>query len=179
MSFVAETSAGAYCTAGPNINAGSFRQCYGQVTAGAGAGSFFEAPIWLRDGADLAEFDTFFEDVGTTTALGRVFSGSISFGSNARPFYTPPRFEVLHEMIHVLDNALGENREKLFMAPGEIAVWTTAEEYWAIDGGTAYSENALYAEYGNQPPARYGHAGLPLDQLATQPHTLRQLSRQP
>ena len=185
-SFIAETSPGAYCTAGPHIGDVDPRQRYGQVKPGAGAATSFGAPIWLDEGADLSGLDTFFADVSKADALGRIFTGSVSFGRGAYPFYTPPRIEVLHEMVHVLHNARGENRANLRMPLGETQLWTNPEEYWAIDGGTAFTENAQNAQFafsGFSAPVRYGHSAAMLHMLSPDDPdarcTMRQLSMQP
>ena len=67
----------------------------------------------------------------------------------------------MHELIHVLHNACGTNRETVLAAQFK-DVWTNAEEYWTIDGGPI-NENLFNAEVGL--PRRAGHRGIPLDAL--------------
>jgi hypothetical protein len=131
---------------------------------GAGAATEFGAPIWL-DGRSAGELqDASFDLLGVDEALDRIFTGSLSFARDGRPFYTPPRIEVLHELVHAIHNAKGINREgHPGLTDDERHLWTNAEEYWTI-AADPIGENALNAQI--QAPGRHGHGGLPLPYLA-------------
>jgi hypothetical protein len=147
------------------------------VEADTGDPSDMAAPVWLTDGKNAGELaDASFKYISVGAALEQIFIGSLSFTSTQAPYYSPPRIEILHELVHVLHNARGENRERAAGMTGpEVAAWTNPEEYWAIAGDTV-SENALNAQIGA--PDRHGHSGLPLPMLTpvspAAQYTLRQ-----
>jgi hypothetical protein len=148
------------------------------------AGSSFDAPVWLNTGtpsaADLAR-QSFTPGPGGLTverALRAVLAGSLSFDTGYRPFYTPPRIEVLHEIVHAIHNANGENRKDIPLTGPDTALWDDAEEYWTI-AHDPIGENALANDIGL--PARQGHAGLYLSDLSptstSSKHSLTTISR--
>jgi hypothetical protein len=101
-----------------------------------------------------------FKTLGVTEALRRIMTGSLSFTRDRSPYYVPSRIELQHELIHVLHNGRGENRERIVV--GLQQEWTNPEEYWTIAGPTP-SENTLGAVLGL--PPHYSHIGMPLDLL--------------
>lgn len=144
--------------------------------------SGLDAPVWLSklSAGDLAylSFDPGPGGLTVAAALQAVLAGSLSFDAGYRPFYTPPRIEVLHEIVHAIHNATGENHKTIELADEDKALWDDAEEAWTI----AYDdigENALAKDVGM--PARHGHGGIYLSGLSHSSDfsldTLKQLSR--
>ena len=171
---------GCYCKAleGDEIATADIRTRAGSIAAGVGGPSSLGAPVWLPEEGpvtltDLAlkeepeykafEFQKWDRYKGVDAALAKILSGSISFTRDRAPFYAPPRIDLLHELIHVLHNATGTNREKVMtLTVGEQHIFTTAEEYWTIVGGDI-TENGFNALIGA--PDRASHGGLPLSGL--------------
>ena len=153
-----------HCKAGPYDRAADIRSRLAHVVPGAGAATEFGAPLWLDDQSAGELQDASFDVLGVDEALDRIFTGSLSFARDGRPFYTPPRIEVLHELVHAIHNARGLNRENHSgLTADERDLWTNAEEYWTI-AADPIGENALNAQI--QAPGRHGHGGLPLPYLA-------------
>jgi hypothetical protein len=169
-----------HCVAGPHDPADDLRTRVSQVVAGAGAPTEFGAPVWLEDGGSAGELQAAtFDRITVDVALDRIFTGSLSFARDGRAFYTPPRIEVLHELVHAVHNANGLNREgHPGLTADERHLWSNAEEYWTI-AADPIGENALNAQI--QAPGRWGHGGLPLPYLAPSTEaaalTLRQHAR--
>jgi hypothetical protein len=104
-----------------------------------------------------------FEGQSDERALTKILSGSLSFDKNCRPFFTPARIELTHEIIHVLHNARGMNRaETRRLLESEQKIWSNPEEWWTIAAGEI-NENQFNQIIGA--PDRYGHAGIPLSGL--------------
>ncbi|ATB37045.1 hypothetical protein CYFUS_002466 [Cystobacter fuscus] len=158
---------GAYCQAAP-VQGNPFEDPAlharaKSIAKGAGGPSELGAPVWFEEeenrSAGMLEADSF-KHQSVDVALGKILMGSISFTRDKVPFFTPPRIELLHELIHVLHNARGSNREAIrVLSNVEEDAWHNAEEYWTIAGGNI-SENAFNATIGA--PDRYGHGGLVL-----------------
>jgi hypothetical protein len=133
---------------------------------GAGSPTDLGAPVWLpaSSGTDALEAaPVLFTDYLTVeAALKRILLGGASFGRGRQVFYTPVRIELMHELIHVLHNARGANREIVSLPAEDKNVWTNAEEFWAIAGGKI-NENLFNAEVGL--PQRHGHSGIALASL--------------
>lgn len=147
---------------GPNAN---LRGRVAPITPNTGAPSEMGAPVWFDSeerSAGMLQADSF-KHQGVETALAKILLGSISFTVDRTPFFTPARIEILHELIHVLHNARGTNREAIRgLTREESDAWHNSEEYWTIAGGSP-SENAFNATIGA--PDRYGHGGLTLSGL--------------
>lgn len=167
-------ASGCYCTAPPDdaVPGADIRTRAGTIIKGAGGPSSLGAPVWPPEERlmELLESDKTAHKVfgfqkwgsytGVDAALAQILSGSVSFTRDRAPFYTPPRIELLHELIHVLHNATGANREKVdALSPGERVIFKDAEEYWTIDGGEI-TENGFNALIGA--PDRASHGGLSL-----------------
>jgi hypothetical protein len=133
------------------------------IDKGAGSSSDLGAPVWLPEDSKINALDAapelFTKFMTVDDALERILLGSASFGEGRQTFYTPVRIELMHELIHVLHNARGANREVVAMPKEAQAAWSNAEEYWVIAGGKM-NENRFNAEAGL--PKRFGHAGVPL-----------------
>jgi hypothetical protein len=136
------------------------------IDKGTGSPSDLGAPVWLSEDSDINALDVasklFTRHLTVEDALQRILLGSASFGRGRQIFYTPVRIELMHELIHVLHNARGANREAVSMPEDAKAVWSNAEEYWVIAGGKM-NENRFNAEAGL--PERVGHSGVPLASL--------------
>jgi hypothetical protein len=163
----------------PDPNA-SLQERVAGLIPGNGGPSQVAAPVWLTEGASAGTLTTgTWDHLALNEALDRVLIGSLSFARDRNPFYTPPRIEVLHELVHAAHNGAGENREAHNgITNAENAVWSNAEEFWTIAVDNA-GENAMATQV--LAPDRYGHGGLPLRDLvpgadATQ-HSLHQHSR--
>lgn len=156
---------GAYCTGIGEIDETADAVTrVDKVTTGTGAGSDMGAPVWL-DTEPLAPelLAATFTRQTVDEALSKILMGSISFTRDRSPFFTPARVELLHELIHVLHNAQGINREKVKgLTREEAYAYHDAEEFWTT-AGPGISENAFNATLGL--PDRYGHGGLPLADL--------------
>jgi hypothetical protein len=123
-----------------------------------GAPSAFKAPVRAKDDEAYEQnYGIFFKDMDLVySALNHSIIGSFSFDAQGTPFFTPAHIEVMHENLHVIDNAEGENRA--FINPND-ETWDNAAEYWAIAGGPL-TENQLNSAY--ELPDRYGHHGIPI-----------------
>ena len=136
------------------------------IDKGTGSPTDLGAPVWLPEDSQANVVEVapvlFTKFMSVDDALGRILLGSASFGEGRQVFYTPVRIELMHELIHVLHNARGANREAVYMPKDVKGVWTSAEEYWAIAGGKM-NENRFNAEAGL--PQRHGHGGIPLASL--------------
>ena len=134
------------------------------VHKGAGSHSHFGAPVWVDDGDILQLAPTLFtKHLTLDRALERILLGSLSFGEGKYAFYSPPRIELMHEMLHVAHNGDGVNRAAVPLPKGITpTLWTNTEEYSTIAAGDL-TENHFGAEIGL--PDRYGHGGLTLDFL--------------
>jgi hypothetical protein len=156
---------GVYCTGtGPVDQSADAATRLATVTPGVGAGSDMGAPVWL-DTEPLAPelLAATFKRQTVDEALSKILMGSISFTRDRSPFFTPARVELLHELIHVLHNAQGINREKVKgLTEQEAYAYHDAEEYWTT-AGPGITENAFNETLGL--PDRYGHGGLPLPDL--------------
>jgi hypothetical protein len=156
---------GAYCkAAGPAPDSADTTTRLSAVTAGGGAGSEMGAPVWTDTEPTAPELlAATFKRQTVDEALSKILVGSLSFTRDRSPFFTPARLELLHEIVHVLHNAQGINREKV---PGltkeEHDAWHNPEEYWTT-AGAGVNENDFNATIGL--PDRYGHGGLPLASL--------------
>ncbi|MBL9006726.1 MAG: hypothetical protein JNJ46_20890 [Myxococcales bacterium] len=141
----------------------STKQRVKPVVKGGGAASDIGAPVWFDDGVTSAGMlqHLSFNNQSVDEALRKILIGSLSFNSSRYPFYTPPRIELLHELIHVLHNARGSNRVNIqnVLNQNEQHAWHNAEEYWTIAGGNI-TENSFNSLIGL--PARYGHGGVTL-----------------
>lgn len=178
LAYVA--GAGCYCRAlgGDEVTGADIRCRAGLIAEGTGGPSSLGAPVWLPAEGPVTltnlmlkgepehrafafqEWDTY---EGVDAALAKILSGSVSFTRDRAPFYAPPRIDLLHELIHVLHNARGANREKVMtLTIGERHIFTTAEECWTIVGGDI-TENGFNALIGA--PDRASHGGLPLSGL--------------
>jgi hypothetical protein len=170
---------GCHCKAlgGDQVTTADIRCRAGLIAEGAGDPSILGAPVWLPEQGPVTLMDLMDKGkpelafdyqrwgsyTGPDAALARILSGSVSFTRDRAPFYAPPRIDLLHELIHVLHNATGANREKVMtLTDGERHIFTTAEEYWTIVGG-AITENGFNASIGA--PDRASHGGLPLSAL--------------
>jgi len=164
LAFAAGTGAFAKAT-GPVPDSADTTTRLSAVTPGGGAGSDMGAPVWTDTGPSAPELlGATFKRQTVEVALGKILMGSLSFTRDRSPFFTPARLELLHELIHVLHNAEGINREKV---PGltkeEYNAWHNPEEYWTT-AGPGVNENDFNETIGA--PDRYGHGGLPLSGLA-------------
>jgi len=163
LAFPAGT--GPYAKAGTINPTDDIRGRTKPVTKGTGAPSDLGAPVWLTGAPKTAGelLAASFKYQSVDEALAKILIGSISFTAHRAPFFTPARIELMHELIHVLHNARGSNREKVnTLKEDEVAAFKDAEEYWTIVGGTI-NENALNATIGA--PDRWGHNGLTLAAL--------------
>jgi len=160
-------SAACYCVSvRPTSEPATLRERYAEVVSGNGGPSELGFPVWLADQRkDRDRLDTPFKFITVEDARRQCLSGSLSFTAGEVPYYSPPRFDILHELIHVLHNASGENRQSAGdgtpseMTTDERAVWTNPEEYWTIEGGPL-TENHMNPLIGL--PPRHGHSGVPL-----------------
>lgn len=153
-----------HCKAVRKSESDDLTERFSKVEPDDGDPSQMAAPVWLTGKSAGTLGGTTFKFINVAAALDQIFIGSLSFTRDQAPFYTPPRIEILHELVHVLHNARGENRERAAgMTDRERAIWTNPEEYWTI-AGDAVAESALNAQIGA--PDRYGHSGLPLPFLA-------------
>jgi hypothetical protein len=125
----------------PVSSPATLRERYSNVRHGTGGSSALRFPVWLPDSSkDIDRQGTPFKFITVQDALTLTLSGSLSFAAGEMPYYSPPRFDILHELIHVLHNAYGENREKAGnetkdeMTAQEQVVWSNPEEYWTIEG---------------------------------------------
>jgi hypothetical protein len=157
---------GAFCGAGAASVLPGLRERAKPIAKGAGGPSQMGAPVWFDDGKSSAgELQAAsFGKQSVDEALSKILMGSVSFTRDRVPFFTPARVEILHELIHVLHNARGSNREavKGALNDAETGAWHNAEEYWTIAGGNI-TENEFNATIGA--PDRHGHGGLPLSGL--------------
>lgn len=151
---------------------------------GPGSGSIIQVPFFLdlNDGRGSSDIDRseWFDHKSIDDVASELLHGSLSFTRQREPFYCPPRLEFTHELIHVLHNARGSNREpwQRQLSPKNQQDWKDAEEYWTITGGDV-TENDFNRATGL--PSRFGHSGLPLTGLqpgsAYQDLTLRRIAR--
>jgi hypothetical protein len=148
--------------------------------------STFSAPVWLDDpklSAGELAYLSFSPGPGELTveeALTRVLTGSVSFDAEFRPFYNPPRLDVLHEVAHAIHNANGENRKSITLEDADRDLWDDGEEAWTI-AFDPIGQNAQASDIGV--PAALGHSGLYLADLVPGTEvsdlTLREISRNP
>ncbi len=151
---------------------------------GQGSGSIIQVPFFLDlpDGRGSSDVDRseWFDHKSVDEVTSSLLHGSLSFTRQREPFYCPPRLEFTHELIHVLHNARGSNREpwQRQLSPQNQLDWKDAEEYWTITGGDI-TENDFNRATGL--PSRFGHSGLPLSGLQHgsdyEALTLRQIAR--
>jgi len=175
LAFVA--GPGAYAKSAPRTGE-DIRGRTEPITNSSGAPSQLGAPVWLTEQSAGELEAASFKYQTADQALAKILTGSISFTRDRAPFYTPARIELLHELIHVLHNARGSNREKVMtLTEDEQRAFKDAEEYWTVAGGTI-SENAFNAVIGA--PERWGHSGLMLTSLDPSSkeagHSLRELA---
>ena len=127
LAFVPPGHEGAYGrpdTSGNRVRVDGFDKAE-PIIKGTGSSSRLGAPVWLPrtkdqgphapNAVDVAP-DLFVGYVTVEEALIRILLGSVSFLQNRGVFYTPPRIELMHELIHVLHNASGTNREFVLQA---------------------------------------------------------------
>jgi hypothetical protein len=90
------------------------KERFKDVEPDTGGPSDMAAPVWVMlKGTSAGELlGATFKAIGVAAAFEQIFTGSLSFTRDQAAYYTPPRIEILHELIHVLHNALGMNREK-------------------------------------------------------------------
>lgn len=105
-----------------------------------------------------------------------LMQGGLAFDSEGVN-YSPFQIQLLHELIHVLHNAQGNNSRAIPLSPEEKKNWTSYEEYMTIEGG-AISEADFVVDYGARP--RHAHAAastqILFDAKVRNPNiTLRQL----
>jgi hypothetical protein len=178
----------AYCTA-PKNQRGDVR-LYDRLVRnrhkGQGTASVIFVPYCPSnvDGLDYSQIprSEWFnpENKNVNVLLSEQLHGSLSFDDTRRPFYCPPRLEFTHELIHVLHNARGTNREFWGnqLIGNNTSDWRNAEEYWTITGGNI-NENVFNQATGL--PRRFGHSGLPLYLLPATSEkataTLRQIAK--
>jgi hypothetical protein len=136
------------------------------IEKGTGSPTDLGAPVWLPEGVEANVVEVapalFTKFLTVESALERILLGSASFGEGRQVFYTPVRIELMHELIHVLHNARGANREAVYMPKDVKGVWSSPEEFWAITGGKM-NEDLFNAEAGL--PNRHGHSGIAMVSL--------------
>lgn len=135
---------------------------------GQGSGSIIQVPFFLdlpdgRGSSDINRSE-WFTHKSLDDFTSSLLHGSLSFTRDREPFFCPPRLEFTHELIHVLHNARGSNREpwQRQLSAQNQQDWKDAEEYWTITGGDV-TENDFNRATGL--PSRFGHGGLPLSGL--------------
>ncbi|RSM42515.1 hypothetical protein DMA12_21625 [Amycolatopsis balhimycina DSM 5908] len=130
-----------------------------RIAPGHGGESVLSAPVHAPE---LEEQWKIFETLSARDALIVIMRGSISFDAEGRPYYSPSRVELMHELLHIHHNALGENRANLPMNQKMRAVWKDAEEFWTIAAGDL-TESDFAVDLGL--PRRRSHSGLRLSGL--------------
>ncbi|MEU5265313.1 hypothetical protein [Amycolatopsis sp. NPDC021455] len=143
-----------------------------RIIPGAGGESVLNAPVHAPG---LEDPRTVFGTLSVRDALTAILRGSISFDTHGAPYYSPSRVELMHELLHVHHNAVGENREKLAMNERMRAAWKDAEEFWTIAAGDL-TESDFAVDIGL--PRRRAHSGLRLSGLDPQSAEARLSFRQ-
>jgi hypothetical protein len=130
-----------------------------KIVPGPGGESVLSAPVHAPG---LDDPTTMFSTLAVREAMTGVLRGSISFDTKGVPYYSPSRVELMHELLHVHHNALGENRADLPMNQQLRAVWKDAEEFWTIEAGDL-TESDFAEDLGL--PRRRSHSGVRLSGL--------------